>query len=208
MTRAIEERDLFMICRAMRKAAMRGAPKGITIRALRPGEYGAWCDLQCGTSAAARAAVDGFYQTVYAPEGDLFYERCLVAEDGAGEIMGSCMIWTAYARFPTLHWLKVRPDCEGRGIGRALISRAMAGVAAGDYPVYLHTHPGCLRAIKLYADFGFGFITDDVVGRRKNELSESLPFLRARLPASVFDQTNFMPAPREFLEAARAGDAF
>ena len=58
---------------------------------------------------------------VYAPHGELFFERCRFAcVDGAP--VGTCFVWKAYGRVNTVHWFKVLRAYEGRGIGRALLT--------------------------------------------------------------------------------------
>ncbi len=77
-------------------------------------------------------------------------------------------VWKAYGHVSTIHWLKVSKRCEGLGIGRALISIVMNSFEDNDYPIFFHTRPGSLCAIKLYSDFGFVLLTDATLGYRQN----------------------------------------
>ena len=63
--------------------------------------------------------------------------------------MGTCFLWKAYGKITTLHWLKVLPQLEGLGLGRGLLSQVLAQAGPEDFPIYLHTHPSCFRAVHL-----------------------------------------------------------
>ena len=83
----------------------------------------------------------------------------------------------------------------------ALISHVMKGVDAREFPVFLHTQLGSYRAIKLYSDFGFALLTDDIIGLRENHLQRCLPILQEYMPHKDFEKLSFAKAPKFFLEA-------
>ena len=93
---------------------------------------------------------------------------------------------------------------EGLGIGRALLSIVMKGFGDHDYPIFLKTQPGSFSANKLYADFGFVFLTDTTIGYRQNELVEGLRYLQAHMAPHTFNRVQFAGAPNEFLEAVKS----
>lgn len=126
----------------------------------------------------------------------------MFAVDRADKPVGTVFIWKAYSRVNTVHWFKVRPALEGLGIGRALLGHVLAALPADGYPVFLHTHPSSYRAIKLYSDFGFRFVTDPKVGGRDNHLAECLPILKELMPEAAFSSLKTIAAPRFFLDAA------
>ncbi len=114
-------------------------------------------------------------------------------------------MWKAYGKITTLDWLKVRNTHEGRGIGRALLSVLMQELGDEDYPVYLHTHPECSRAVKLYSDFGFQLIRNPVVGNRSNDLVEGLKYLKEHMLPEAYERLEFTEAPADFLSVVAAG---
>jgi len=93
----------------------------------------------------------------------------------------------------------VLPEYEGCGIGRGIFSEILKNA---EFPMYVHTHPIANRAIKLYSDFGFKLITDPVVGFRENNLQESLPYLKRKLPEKDFKNLQTIKANAELLKAA------
>lgn len=60
-----------------------------------------------------------------------------------------------------------------------------------QYPIYLHTQPTSARAIKLYSDFGFKLITNNIIGHRKNDLTKSLPYLQKVMPKDDYKNLQF-----------------
>jgi GNAT superfamily N-acetyltransferase len=203
MPKHVTELDLFMICREVNHAADRELPTGYTIRACREDEYEVWRDIQ--SDPAARdiyyPMLDEYFANVYAPRGKLFYDVCRLVISPVGKAVASCFIWRAYGKFTTLHWLKTLPELEGLGIGRALIASVLSEVAAGDMPIYLHTHPGCLRAIKLYSDFGFKLATNAKVGARENGLLTALPYFKENMPEAAYAGLRFDVIDGEFVRA-------
>ena len=147
-----------------------------------------------------RQFMTDFFSRVYAPKGELFYEKCLFVCDEADTPIATAFIWKAYDEFNTVHWLKVLKGHEGKGIGRALLSIIMEELNEDDYPVYLHTQPESYRAVKLYSDFGFKLLSDPVIDSRSNHLEECLPFLERHMKKEDFDKLQIVSAPKGFLE--------
>jgi len=200
--------NLFMMCKAPDRSAFREAPPGYRFRNCRPDELDFWklMHFDVPPSQAVRDAylryMTEYFTNVYAVKGDLFYEKCLFVCGEDDKPVGSCFIWKAYDAFNTIHWLKVLKECEGLGLGRALLTAVMRDLDEDGYPVYLHTHPSSYRAIKLYSDFGFRLLTDPVIGYRRNDLDESMPILRKYMPEKDFNSLKYAEAPRDFLDAA------
>jgi len=94
----------------------------------------------------------------------------------------------------------------GKGIGRALLTILLKNLDKGDYPIYLHTQPGSFRAVKLYSDFGFCLVTNSYVGKRKNELNESIPILKNFIPEIDFKNLKKCQAPKSFINKLKEFD--
>ena len=201
------EGNLFMMCSRLNTSALSDIPDGFYIRLCRREELDIWKDMHFDTEAEARDSrpfMDRYFERVYAPAGDEFWKRCFFLCDDADTPVGTCFVWKAYGEVTTVHWYKVKKEWEGRGLGRALLSYVMKTVPASDYPVFLHTHVGCSRAVKLYSDFGFILLTDEKIGSRINHWKESLPYLRENMPADVCNGLIFAQAPKWFLTAVNS----
>lgn len=198
--------NLFMMCPKPRGQAFRPLPEGLYTRLCRPEELALWGKMNLDDPRWP-TFMQAYFDQVYAPRQEEFFRRCTFVCDGADRPLATCFLWPAYeGRIHTLHWFKVLPEWEGRGIGRGLLTCLLQGLGREDLPLYLHTHPGCFRAVGLYADFGFQLLEGPRVGGRPNDLAESLPYLRAAMPPEVFARLETAPCPSQLLEAAAATD--
>ena len=196
-----ENANLFMMCRALDRSALTAPPAEYPIRSLARNELPLWLDLQC-EGGEDRVYLESYFRRVYAPQEDEFWRRCLVICDAQDRPAGTCMAWRAYGCLTTVHWFRVRASLEGRGLGRALLSRVMTSLSPEEFPVYLHTQPASFRAVKLYTDFGFALLRDPRVGFRDNGLSLALPYFRQVMPPPAYASLRFEWADDALLRAA------
>ena len=125
---AILDKNLFMICEQLNRDALRELPATYHVRNCRKDELDIWKAMPFDDPMEAkeyRQFMTDFFLAVYAPKGDLFYEKCLFVCDEHDRPIGTAFIWKAYDEFNTVHWLKVLKEHEGKGIGRALLSIIM-----------------------------------------------------------------------------------
>ncbi len=85
-------------------------------------------------------------------------KRCIFVETQAGEVIATTLAW--YEGEPTnewgrIHWVGVDPAYQGKRIGKALISEALARMSKTHTKVMLETESHRLPAIQMYLDFGF-----------------------------------------------------
>lgn len=203
MAEAIPDKNLFMICRTLNREALRALPAGYHVRYCREDELELWKAMPFDdpeTVASHSQYMSDYFDRVYALKGDLFFRSCRFVCTVDDTPIATAFIWKAYDAIQTLHWVKVRQEYEGKGIGRALLSLILDELPSAAYPIYLHTQPGSYRAIKLYSDFGFQLLSDPVIGGRNNELEESLPFLERHMPATDFQRLQMTTAPTKFLQ--------
>ena len=193
--------NLFMMCESLRREAFAPLPAGYSVRLCREDELETWMALNAGSPESFPFLQD-YYQRVYQNKGKLFFEKCLFVCDSQDTPVGTCFLWKAYGKITTLHWLKVLPQLEGLGLGRGLLSQVLAQAGPEDFPIYLHTHPSCFRAVHLYGEFGFRLLRGPAVGGRSNDLEKSLPYLEQAMPREYFQQLAFADAPQALLQAA------
>jgi GNAT superfamily N-acetyltransferase len=193
--------NLFMQCESPNGDAFRALPDGYSYRLCRNDELESWKNVVA--EAQFVDYVTDYYNKVYVKHGDEFYRRCLFICESEDKPVASCIIWRSYGLINTVGWLRVLPEYEGNGLGRALLSKILKDV---QFPVYLHTQPTSLRAIKLYSDFGFKLITDPMIGYRKNDLTESLPYLRGLLLRNDYAKLQFTKADNTLLVAAQSSE--
>ena len=202
MAKEIPDRNLFMMCDELNEEALSKLPHGYFIRNCSKPELDYWKSIHFDDSQTAHSFgpfMTKFFNDVYAPKGDLFFDKCKFVYGNTLTPLATCLIWKAYNSINTIHWLKVKKEYEGRGIGRALLSFLLLELHEYDFPVYLHTQPSSYRAIKLYSDFGFNLISNPIIGRRKNDLFECLPILQEYMPKTYYDKLNITIASDFFL---------
>ena len=204
MEEQIPDKNLFMMCRKLDKDATRELPNGFHVRYCRKNELDIWKAMHFDTPELATKYYDfmkEYFNDIYLPKGDLFFQRCIFVCDQEDKPIGTCFLWKSYNSIWTLHWFKVLKDYEGEGIGRALLSIVMKSLPENEYPIFLHTQPESYRAIKLYSDFGFCLLADPVIGNRQNDLEECLPVLQRYMLQSDFEKLEIGYAPQFFLDA-------
>ena len=198
--------NLFMKCSKLNEAALTDLPQGYHIRTCRKEELDIWKAMHFDNEETAKSFkpfMDKYFDTVYAPYGEAFWKHCMFLCDSNDTPIGTCFVWPAYEEIMTLQWYKIRSEYEGHGLGRALLSYIMRTVKDEEFPVFLHTHPACRQAIKLYTDFGFSLLTDTEIGYRKNDLTEAMPYLKKTLSDTAYRALTFSTATEEFLTAAK-----
>jgi GNAT superfamily N-acetyltransferase len=195
--------NIFMRCDKQDTSAFRVLPDGFSFRLCRRDELEVWKRVVVEEQYVDY--VTAFYEKVYAKHEDEFFRRCMFACDENDKPVASTFIWRSYGQINTVGWFRVLPEHEGKGIGRALLTEILKDT---QYPVYLHTQPTSIRAIKLYSDFGFKLITgDDKIGYRKNDLSESLPYMQKVMPEKDYASLRFTDADDILLKAAMSSEA-
>jgi ribosomal protein S18 acetylase RimI-like enzyme len=203
MSVQLPNENIFMLCEKVNEAAYREMPKGYGLRFCRPDELDIWKLMPFDDEQSADRFLwfmDDFFETVYAPKGNLFFEKCLFVVDRRDDPVGTCFSWKSYDAVTTMGWYKVKKEYEGRGIGRALLTEVMRSLSPCDYPMLLHTQPSSFRAIKLYSDFGFKVLMDEKVGQRDNHIKKCLPELRAAMKKKDYNKLVFAKAPKQLLD--------
>ena len=193
--------NLFMRCGQIRAEACRALPEGYHFRLCRREELETWNHLVVEPPYVESVAA--YYETVYAKREAEFFRRCLFVCDSRDVPVASCFIWRAYETVNAVSWFRVLPEYEGRGLGRALLTEVLRRTPC---PVYLHTQPTSVCAIKLYSDFGFELLTDPVIGSRKNHLAESLPYLKRLMPEADYARLQFTEDGGALHDAALSGE--
>jgi ribosomal protein S18 acetylase RimI-like enzyme len=199
----IPDRNIFMMCESLNRTTLSELPIGYSLRNCRSDELDTWKKMPFDNPDLAteydRFMTD-YFTVTYGGKEEHFFARTLFVCDDRDKPIATCLTWKAYDEFNTIQWFKVLKECEGQGIGRALLSIVMQKLERCDYPVYLHTQPSSFRAIKLYSDFGFSLLSDDKIGIRTNDLDECMPILAEFMPLDFFQQLRMTAAPKEFID--------
>jgi len=181
--------NLFMACPQVREDAFVPLPEGYTCRFCRKDELDVWKEILSDGDDAGKRYLDSYFQQHYAPGGDLFFQKCRLVCNKQGIPVATGFLWKYEKGYETVHWLKTRPEFEGRGIGRGLLTILLRDVKS---PVYLHTQPTSVRAIKLYTDFGFYLIDDPMVDGRENHLEVARGYLKTNMSREAYERLAYI----------------
>ena len=137
-------------------------PEGYSFSMFAPGDEKEWAEIEASVLEFPRG-VDALVRFLYAPQE--VARRCLFIQNPAGEKIATATIWWEYSgkrRDPWVSYVAVKPDYQGLGLSKALLSRLLelSAEIEGDRKVYLHTQTWSHRAVKLYEKFGF-YITKE-----------------------------------------------
>ena len=201
----LPEDNIFMSCNKVNKKAFNILTNEYNFRYLYKTELEIWKTLPYDNNYTKihEYFMTDYYNRVYKIREKDFYDKCIVVCNKNNEIIGSCFLWKLDETINTLHWLKVKKEYEGKGIGRALISKVLENIRETDLPIFLHTQPGSYRAIKLYGDFGFKIITNEEIGNRINNIDKCKTILSDNMPKKYFKKMKFTKVSKKYLNIIR-----
>lgn len=141
-------------------------PEGYSFAMFAPGDEKEWAEIEASVLEFPRgvdALVHFQNRFLYAPQE--VARRCLFIQNPAGEKIATATIWWEYSgkrRDPWVSYVAVKPDYQGLGLSKALLSRLLelSAEIEGDRKIYLHTQTWSHRAVRLYEKFGF-YITKE-----------------------------------------------
>nr|WP_243448051.1 GNAT family N-acetyltransferase [Clostridium perfringens] len=115
---------------------------------------------------------------------DELERRTIFIENNNGEKIATFTAWWRYTgerRHPFMEWVAVKPEYQGKGLGKALISEGVKLMIAieGDCDMYIPTQTWSYKAIRLYRWAGFEFETEEKFpGGIKNETLEGIKVIK------------------------------
>jgi ribosomal protein S18 acetylase RimI-like enzyme len=197
----IPERNIFMYCEEINKKAFSQITQEYFFRNLNKSELEIWKSLPFNDeyTEVYKKFMNDYWNKIYKPRESEFFNKCIVVCNENNEIIGTCLLWKMDEKINTIHWLKVKNEHEGKGIGRALITKVLEKVNEDDFPLFLHTQPESYRAIKLYSDFGFKIVKNSKIGSRENDFEKSKEYMKKNIPEKYFGELKFSSVPNEYL---------
>lgn len=150
-------------------------PEGYTFRNYQEGDALHWARIESSVLEfdCVENAFDYFVRD-YIPYSDELRRRCVFVVNPEGLPVGTATAWFAQSILgyqPSLHWVSVYPEYQGHGLGRAIVSKAMALFPILDpfQDVYLHTQTWSHVAVGLYHSLGFYMLKKDSVAIQNND---------------------------------------
>lgn len=138
-------------------------PEGYSFRFFRPGDEEAWARLESLVLEfpdQEKALAYYRYRYLGDPLAEMLPRRCVFVVDAAGQPVATATAWygdCSMGNCNWFQWIATDPGHQGKGLGRAVIARALqCYVDEGRVGnVYLHTQTWSHKAIYLYHKVGF-----------------------------------------------------
>lgn len=174
----------------------RGAGERISAFDLSPGFSWTWftkgnetewasIETSVGEFASEQEALE-YFQREYLPHVRELERRLLFVRTANGEAVGTITSWwnhTGKRRDPSIHWLAVRNEYQGLGLGKALVSECLKRLVFldGENDVWLHTQTWSHKAIGMYLKAGFELVEQESFSQYSNDYEHAIPILRQTL---------------------------
>ncbi len=154
-------------------------PEGFRFVLFKPGDENAWAEIE--TSVLEFDKEDDalyYFRESYMTYMDELIKRCLFIEDAEGKKIATLTVWWTFTGTrcdPWIHWVAVRPEYQGLGLGKALVSKGMKHLVEleGDRNAYLHTQTWSYKAIGIYRKAGFKITRKKGLGGYENDEYEA-----------------------------------
>jgi ribosomal protein S18 acetylase RimI-like enzyme len=151
------------------------------------GDERSWADIM--TSVGEFDSYDEAYEYYikeYTPHKDELKRRSLFIATKDGDKIGTLTNWWNYTngrRDPSIHWVGVKNEFQGLGLGKALIYEGMRLMIEleGDRDYYLHTQTWSYKAINIYIKAGYDFVKDEAFGDYTNDYDMALESMKDRI---------------------------
>ena len=120
-----------------------------------------------------------YFKEEYLPYYNELIRRSFFIQSAKGELIGTLTNWWNYTqnrRDPSIHWVGVKPEYQGLGLGKALVYEGMRRMIEleGDRDFYLHTQTWSYKAITIYLKAGYEFVKDEAFGNYTNDYENAM----------------------------------
>lgn len=152
------------------------------------GDEKAWAEIETSVGEFDRESDALYYfRNSYMTYMEELKRRCIFIENNEGKKVATLTVWWSYTgrrRDPWIHWVAVRPEFQGLGLGKAIVSKGTQHLMEidGDKNVYLHTQTWSYKAIGIYIKAGFEITREKgLAGYENNEYDKAMDLLKKYL---------------------------
>ena len=133
-------------------------PEGYRARTMRPDDGGLWADIWRDAEEYGPIEPE-LFRSEFGEDPAALGWRGFIIEDRRGIAVATITAW--YNRwfkgedYGQIHWVAVRREAWGHGLGKAMMTHALNAMAQWHERAFLGTQTNRLAAIKVYLDFSF-----------------------------------------------------
>lgn len=166
-------------------------PQGFSLVHYSSGDEAAWAEILVSVAEFdSQEEALAYFQEHYAPYPIELVKRCIFLENPAGEKVATFTIWWDIKdeeQIPSLHWIAVKPEFQGQGLGKAIVGHGLELALAidGDRDIWLHTQTWSWRAVAVYLQVGFRLVSEGAFSDYSNDYHLALPILQSKLKALI-----------------------
>ncbi len=196
LDKSIPYSNIIMVCpwERVKNAAALTLPNGFTYKTYESGDNSKWAKIEhsVGEFPSIDDAVN-YFNEHYMPYEDKMKQRnCYIANEKGEYIATASALWYTddCGTHPTLGWVAVDPSYQGKGLGKAIVAKALSVHAELDVgcDVVLHTQTWSHKAVRMYYGFGFRLSRSIRFSRFENDYEKSIEILRQRIPTEFVDE--------------------
>ena len=133
-------------------------PQGYGIRLLTGDDIGLWTDIERDAEPFIQIR-DTTFMDAFGDDLEAVRWRCHIITNPKGLGIGTISAWYDHdfrgQDYGRIHWVALRPSCQGIGLGKAALSYALKQLAQWHDRCYLVTQAERTVAVHLYLQFGF-----------------------------------------------------
>jgi GNAT superfamily N-acetyltransferase len=129
---------------------------GYRFRQLEEGDEEAWLRVQDEANQPWGGITPGTFERAFG-NASLLNGRSWFVVDPDGNDVANASAWmrTEDENAGLVHWVAVLSRCQGKGIGKALMTQVTNRLSEEYSTAYLNTGSARIAAVKVYLDFGF-----------------------------------------------------
>ncbi len=162
-------------------------PTGFSIVLFNDGDEKHWAAIETsvGEFDSEEEALS-YFKKEYIPHLDELKKRSIFIQNQDGEKVATFTAWWNYTtgRYdPSVHWVGVKPEFQGLGLGTAITIKGLRLMKSIDNgkDIFIHTQTWSYKAIGIYLKCGFEIIKDEAFGTYQNDYEKAMPILRDKI---------------------------
>lgn len=167
-------------------------PEGYRFRLYRDGDALHWARIETSVlEFETKAEAYRHFTGTYLPRSGELTQRCIFVLNPKGLPIATATAWydnSDLGHQANLHWVAVCPQEQGRGIGEAIVRRALQIYKTLEprEDILLHTQTWSHSAVCLYHKLGFVMMKAKTIKGCGNEYEEAMDVLRTVLPEPIY----------------------